>query len=155
MQMTKLCLAILVVAAMFMVSGCENLLGGPQNCEFGVQGWGCAPNPDAGGDGTYGGDGYSSPETNNAKPEVSKDVVDICASWRYLHGTQWTCNAGAAVAECVLVVIELDNGVCDVICPKFWEADATTLLFPSDGKLVYDLNMGEAPPAVPCTKKAN
>ena len=164
MKMTNQCLAIFVVAlCLGVLSGC-NILAGAQNCEFGTLGFGCAPNPDASGDGSSGSDGSSSPETSTNSEGVTNDTigqqpdtgppVDVCAPYMYLQGTSWTCHAGAAVAECVLVVTALESGVCDVKCPKVWHVDAATILFPSADKLVYDLHIADAP-AVPCFKKVN
>ncbi len=158
MKMTNQCLAIIVVAMCLLMSGCiGNLLGGPQNCEYGVQGWACAPNPDASGDG-YGSDGSSSPETNTTKPDavgndtVGKDVVDVCAPYKYLKGTKWFCDIGVT---CILDVLVHTDGLCWVVCPvKIWGVPADTLKFPSTGKLVYDAFSPVSNPHT-CDKKAN
>ena len=165
MKMTNQCLAIFVVAlCLGVLSGC-NILAGAQNCEFGTLGFGCAPNPDASGDGSSGSDGSSSPETSTNSEGVTNDTigqqpdtgppVDVCAPYLYLKGTKWLCHIGAIDKDCVLDVKVLDDGFCYIICPtKIWGAKADTVTFPSTEKLVYDLHL-QGPNPHTCDKKAN
>src|SRR3989339_268946 len=132
-------LAILVVAAMcLLVSGCENLFGGPQNCEFGVQGWGCAPNPDSV-DGVSYGDGYSSPETTTTTTDSGAETTkqtNVCKKFLWLNDTKWYCHSGPVWENCILRTLVHTDGQCWVATtPLYWGAPAETLTFSTNGQL--------------------
>jgi hypothetical protein len=137
------CATILVIAVCLgLLGGCADMTGGST---VGLI------------DGTYGSDGYSSPETNTnsdtiGNDTVGKDVVDVCAPYKYLKGTKWFCDVGVT---CVLDVLVHTDGLCWVVCPvKIWGVPADTLKFPSTGKLVYDM-FDPGPNPHTCDKKAN
>src|SRR3989339_1083488 len=140
-------LAILVVAAMcLLVSGCENLFGGPQNCEFGVQGWGCAPNPDSA-DGVSYGDGYSSPETNTNTDSVDTEnsLTKVCKKFLWLDGSGGKCTIEASVEEDVVLWLLVEDGVCWVATtPKFLGAPGAKLNFLTNGQMEFPYSTGKA-----------
>ena len=136
MKMTRF-LAILVVATMCLLQGC-GLAFGPQDCEFGSVGFACAPNPDATSvDGSYGGDGYSSPETTtDGGAETSQ--ANVCKTFLWLDGSKWLCHVGSSEEDCVLRVFVHTDGACWVATtPLLWGKPAAALTF-SKGQLGYE-----------------
>ncbi len=117
-NMTR-CLAILVVATMFLCSGCL-LAAGPQGCKYGVQGFSCAPPPDGSGDGgdvsSYDG-GSTDTDTVVQNDTIGVETTTACKLAGIVDGT-WTADGvnkfqvkserGSADGLCYVVFIDWD-----------------------------------------------
>lgn len=142
-------LAILVAVLSF--NGCE-LVAGPQGCEFGTAGFGCAPNP--GNDGSSHNDSLSTDTSSksdaNSSPETEVDsgptVEEICKDYMYLQDTKWVCHYGFD-EEGILEVAMSDNHTCLVYSSSDWRVKAESLVFPTQDQLVYDSDKYGVPPS--------
>lgn len=139
------------LVAMFLVnclvfSGCIPLAG-PQNCEFGVVGFGCAPNPDATGDAGSNYDGSSSETTPNTDT-VSNDTVEVdavqvvCKDYLYLiTGETWDCTFSGNPEKiiCTLGVEISSEGLCEIWCSGVWVAPPSNVSLLASGQLQYQM----------------
>ena len=143
---SELLCGLVLSVGVFCSCGSQNAAYQPQDCEFGVVGFGCAPNPDATGDAGSNYDGSSSETTPNTDT-VSNDTVEVdavqvvCKDYLYLiTGETWSCTMANETFTGSLYLELSTTSTCNIHFTGGWIAPADTVSILTSGELQYNSN---------------